>query len=88
MIFVQFYEKSTGYIEGTIPPRFDVPKWIPACGDRSIIIYDGRLKHSTLTQDANRECILRGFLGWQFYKGDSLTRGIVPLTPIMPGKEF
>lgn len=43
MLYAQFYQLSTGYIPGTIPPQFGEKKIIEATGDRSIVIIGGRL---------------------------------------------
>lgn len=44
MIFAKLYHLSTGYIEGTIPPRFspDAVVPIPVCGSDSVALLDGR----------------------------------------------
>lgn len=76
MMFAQFYQLSTGYIAGTIPPRFssDAREAIPATGDRSVIILDARVNSRTLGELAAAECKKRGFIAWRIYRGESFTR--------------
>lgn len=70
--YAQFYQLSTGYISGTIPPQFGQPKPIPACGDRAIIQIDGRLSKRAMGDIAAMECAKRGYIAWQIIAGDSL----------------
>lgn len=35
MIYAQFYQMSTGYIPGTIPPQFGEPQLIEVSGERT-----------------------------------------------------
>ena len=75
MIYVQFFNMSTGYIEGTIPPRFDKPKkLIEACGTDSVLILDGRNSRHIHLHLARQECIKRGYKGYQLFKGESFTQ--------------
>lgn len=75
MRFAQFYQMSTGYVEGTIPPRFDDAHKKPteACGDRAVIQIDARLKPKTAGEIAASECQKRGFCGWRIFEGDSFS---------------
>lgn len=56
MKYVQFYHNSTGYIAGSIPPRFSDEhiKPIPMCGSDSVYILDGRNNLDTMIFDAER----------------------------------
>lgn len=76
MIFVQFYKESTGYVAGTIPPKFDEAhkRLIEACGDRGVLVIDDRLKSETVGAIAARECAARGFLAWRIFNGESFAR--------------
>lgn len=92
MRFAQFFHMSTGYVAGSIPPRFDDAhkKPIEACGDRGVIIIDQRMKPETAGQIAAQTCKERGFIGWQIFEGDSFTRcravsGYWP-APVTPDK--
>lgn len=76
--YIQLYTMSTGYIEGTIPPKFGSPKPIPACGDRGVIKVDGRLKERRIVEIALQACRESEFIGYQVLKGDSLLQA----TPI------
>lgn len=74
MHYVQFYTMSTGYIAGTIPPKFGAPELIAACGDRSVIVLDGRNSKAAMGDIAARECEKRGYRAWRIFKGDTFTR--------------
>ena len=47
--FIQFYTLSAGYIQGTIPPKFDKAhaKPIEALGSDGVLFVDGRWSKST-----------------------------------------
>ena len=64
MVFAQFYNR--GVITKT--------ELFEACGDRSVVIYDGRLSKSTIRNDARRECIKRGYAGFAIFRGETFTR--------------
>lgn len=64
MIYAQFFQKSA----------IDPSKTIEACGDRSVIIIDGRLSTATIGEIAASECAKRGYIAWQIFKGDAFTR--------------
>lgn len=66
MRFIQFYNMSTGYIKGTIPPKFsdENKKPIPACGSNSVYKCDGRWSLSTMHRVAKEEAKKRGFIGY------------------------
>lgn len=74
MLYAQFYQLSTGYIPGTIPPQFGEKKIIEATGDRSIIIIDGRLSRINQDMIARQECIKRGYIGYSLHRGETFTR--------------
>lgn len=65
MIYVEFYQKSA------IPEDDHL---IPACGDRGVIILDGRNSRSTHHAVAESECKKRGYLAWRFFVGETFTR--------------
>lgn len=44
------------------------------CGDRSIVIVDGRLSTWNVTNIAIQEGIKRGYVAWQVFKGEAFTR--------------
>ena len=69
MLYAQFYQLSTGYIVGTIPPKFGKPEIIEACGDRSVIILDGRYTETNNILIARSECIKRGYIGYSVHDG-------------------
>ena len=56
MIYVQFFQRR-GY------------DYAEACGDRSVVILDGRSKLGTHLQVGAAECRKRGFDAFQVYRG-------------------
>ena len=64
MHYVQFYQKSA-----TTPHRL-----VPACGDRAVVILDGREAPYSKSAFARSECLCRGYLAYQLFKGATLTR--------------
>lgn len=91
MRYAQFYQYSAGYVEGSIPPRFDPAhvKPIEGCGDRSVIIIDARIKPETAGKIATKECKKRGFIGWKIYEGSSFStaKPVSGYWPVSCGKE-
>lgn len=77
MLYAQFYQLSTGYIPGTIPPQFGEKKIIEASGDRSTIIIDARLSLFNKDTIARQECEKRGFIGYSLHKGESFSRSVI-----------
>jgi hypothetical protein len=74
MIFATFFHLSTGYVDGSSPPRFDGEKKpIPACGSDSVAILDGRLSSTRRNAEARRLCLQRGFVGFQIESGSRFT---------------
>lgn len=65
MIYAQFYQKSA-ISEDTIE----------ACGDRSVIILDGRNTNFTHRSIAEGECKKRGYVAWRLFSGETFTRSI------------
>lgn len=77
MKFIQFYNMSTGYIEGSIPPMFDDAnkKPIEACGSDSIFHVDGRLSMKNIHRIAKDIGTKRKkFCGYKIMFGPSLIR--------------
>ena len=54
-VYVQFYQNSTGYIAGSIPPRFSDEhiRPIEMCGSDGVFVLDGRNNIETMKDDAN-----------------------------------
>jgi hypothetical protein len=71
MIYAQFYHDSTGWngIDFSGPVKL-----IPACGDRSVVILDGRQNMATHRDIALAECRKRGYKGFTLCRGESFTR--------------
>ena len=81
--YAQFFQLSTGYIPGTIPPQFGERKPIEATGDRGLIQIDGRLSLNSMHEIAESECNKRGYFGWMLLRGNAL-RDAKPLhAPIL-----
>lgn len=57
MVFAEFYRKSFDGI------------YTPACGDRSVIILDGRMRKDYWSSIAAKECKARGFDGYRIARG-------------------
>lgn len=85
MIYAQFYQTSTGYVPGSVPPRFDPAHCAPieACGDRSVVILDARLSNENIGRIARNECAKRGYVGYCIFKGYSFTRS-APISGYWP----
>lgn len=71
--FGQFWQKSTGYVKGSVPPVFrkDAVEPIPACGDRGIVRLSGR-QAGAWVGTLKEECRRRGFIGFSIVSGESL----------------
>lgn len=63
MLYAQFYQKSAISDE-----------LVEACGDRSVVIIDGRLSNENIGKIAEECCQQRGYLAWAIFKGESFTR--------------
>jgi hypothetical protein len=72
MLYAQFFQKSA--ISDEI---------IEACGDRSVVVYDGRRAVASYNDEAKRECAKRGYVGFQFFKGETFTRSS-PVSEYVP----
>lgn len=64
MYYAQFYQRSA-----TNPEEI-----IEACGDRSVVILDGRCSKQWMGETAAQECKRRGYVAWRVFKGESFTR--------------
>jgi hypothetical protein len=75
IVHAEFYHLSTGYKPGSIPPVYsdEYKKPIPACGDRAVIILDGRNDVGTWHNIAASECKKRGYMGYRIMKGQNFT---------------
>ena len=74
MLFAQFYQRSA----------LDPAVVIEGSGDRSVIVYDARLRLADVIADARAECARRGYVGVALFKGDTFTRSrrISPVEPL------
>ena len=66
MYYAQFFQRAVWPV-GT-------DKIIEACGDRSVIILDGRESRNAHHEIADTECTKRGYIGYQLLKGETFTR--------------
>ena len=64
MKYIQFYQRSA-----TNPNEI-----IEACGDRSVVIVDGRWSNERIRDIAEVECRKRKYVAWSIFKGDTFTR--------------
>lgn len=58
--FAQFFIRSA----------IDHNKIVEGCGDRSVIILDGRITKKLMGEISAQECLKRGFVAWQIHQGD------------------
>ena len=65
MVYAQFYQKSA--INSEV---------IEACGDRSVIILDGRNSLSNWKELATKACFERDYLAFSLHKGVSFNRSV------------
>lgn len=64
MLFAQFYQYGA----------ISKDKLIEACGDRSVVILDGRYSNKTNGEISAAECKKRGYIAWRIFKGETFTR--------------
>ena len=64
MIYAQFYHYG---LSGNL---------VEACGDRSVVIIDARLKSRTIGEIAAEECKKRGYVAWAIFMGESFTNSV------------
>ena len=64
MLYAQFYQRSA----------LDGITLVEACGDRAVIILDGRHNSRTNGEIAAEECVKRGYSAWSIHRGESFTR--------------
>jgi hypothetical protein len=64
MIYVQFYQRSA----------LNPDDIIEACGDRSVVILDGRCSKQWMGETSAAECKRRGYVAWRIFKGETFTR--------------
>lgn len=71
---VRFYQMSTGYVSGSIPPKFEDShkKPIEACGSDSVMYPDGRWADRTIHLNAREYALKHGYIGYSidFWKSD------------------
>jgi hypothetical protein len=74
--WAKFYGLSTGYVEGSIPPRFDPANRTPieACGDRAVLRLDGRLSGDNFHTIAVEWAKRHGFVGYSLQRGGAFSR--------------
>lgn len=72
MIFVQFFIKSA----------IDSSQIVEACGDRAVVILDGRVRQDTRDSIAHEVGTQRKYVAYRMYKGETFTRSR-PTGPIV-----
>lgn len=75
MFYAQFYQRAV-WPAGT-------DKITEACGDRAVVILDGREHRTTHHAIARVECHKRGYAGYRLYRGE-LRQGDQPLCDYTP----
>lgn len=75
MNFAFFYQNPVNYGQADLSP-------IEACGDRALIILDGRESPQSHVDIALTECRKRGYVGFTLHRGATFTRSsmVRPLT--------
>ena len=66
MYYAQFYQCSAT----------DPNQLVEACGDRSVVVLDGRCSAQWMEEISEAECSRRGYLAWRIFKGESFTRSV------------
>ena len=66
MYYAQFFNHRT-YPAGT-------NEVVEACGDRAVVILDGRMSRTWMATEAERLCRQRKYAAWQLFKGETFTR--------------
>ena len=56
---------------------------VEACGDRAVIILDGRYTKRDNMDIANREAVKRGYLAYQLWQGETFARA-TPVSQVWP----
>ena len=74
MVFAEFY--YAGVLTG---------EPVPACGDRAVIILDGRNSWDAWHRIASTECVQRRYMGYRIMQGDTFARS-QPLSHIVHPK--
>lgn len=73
MYYAQFYDRAV-YPPGTT-------ELIEACGDRGVIILDGRMSRKNMLAESERICRQRRYLAYRIYHGETFTRS-QPITKL------
>lgn len=58
------------YTQFFIRSATDNNRIVEACGDRAVIILDGRINKKLMGEISAQECQKRGFVAWQIHQGD------------------
>ena len=74
MYFAQFWQHPVNYGQPDLSP-------IEGCGDRSVIILDGRETLPTLHDISETYCKIRGYIGFSIHKGETFTRSAMIRQP-------
>ena len=64
MVYAQFHQRSA----------IDPAKIVEACGDRSVVILDGREGRAAHAYLAQTEAKKRGYAAWSLHSGPTFTR--------------
>jgi len=58
------------YAQFFIRSAIDNNRIVEGCGDRAVIILDGRITKKLMGEISATECQKRGFVAWQIHQGD------------------
>ena len=58
------------YAQFFIRSAIDNNRIVEGCGDRAVIILDGRITKKLMGEISATECKKRGFVAWQIHQGD------------------
>jgi hypothetical protein len=58
------------YAQFFIRSAIDKNRIVEGCGDRAVIILDGRITKKLMGEISATECQKRGFVAWQIHQGD------------------
>jgi hypothetical protein len=58
------------YAQFFIRSAIDNNRIVEGCGDRAVIILDGRITKKLMGEISAQECKKRGFVAWQIHQGD------------------
>lgn len=83
---IRVYAQFFICIASTDPHIAPIP--FEACGERSIIILDGRTKRVDMLRTAKEECIKRKYEAFQLRRGELRAHGATELSPVIMVRDY